>query len=223
MKSLARWFMNNLIRVGTDLLCRIDQQDFKKIPAQGPLILVVNHINSLEVPLLFVHLQPRKLVGLAKIETWDNKFMGWLFDLWEAIPVRRGEADLEAIRRCLKVLEAKEILAIAPEGTRSYHGSLLQAQPGVVVIALRAGAPILPIAHWGGEDFKSNLKKWKRTPFHFRVGRAFRLDAGSEKMTAEIRQEMADEIMGQIAALMPESYHGEYAGKTGNTRHLRWL
>jgi 1-acyl-sn-glycerol-3-phosphate acyltransferase len=223
MKSLARWFMNNLIRVGTDLLCRIDKQDFKKIPTQGPLILVVNHINSLEVPLLFVHLQPRKMVGLAKIETWDNKFMGWLFDLWEAIPVRRGEADLEAIRRCLKVLEAKEILAIAPEGTRSYHGSLLQAQPGVVVIALRAGAPILPIAHWGGEDFKSNLKKWKRTPFHFRVGRAFTLDAGSEKMTAEIRQEMADEIMGQIAALMPESYHGEYAGKTGNTRHLRWL
>jgi 1-acyl-sn-glycerol-3-phosphate acyltransferase len=223
MKSLARWFMNNLIRVGTDLLCRIDKRDFKKIPTQGPLILVVNHINALEVPLLFVHLQPRKMVGLAKIETWDNKLMGWLFDLWEAIPVRRGEADLEAIRRCLKVLDAKDILAIAPEGTRSYHGSLLQAQPGVVVIALRAGVPILPIAHWGGEDFKGNIKKWKRTPFHFRAGRAFMLDAGTEKVTAAIRQEMADEIMGQIAALMPESYHGAYAGKTGNTRHLRWL
>jgi 1-acyl-sn-glycerol-3-phosphate acyltransferase len=94
MKPLSRWFMNTIIRLGTDLLCWIDKRDFHKVPPRGPLILVTNHIGSLEVPLLFVHLQPRKIKGLAKIETWDSKFMGWLFDLWEAIPVRRGEADL---------------------------------------------------------------------------------------------------------------------------------
>src|SRR5512137_1301079 len=116
MRSISRWFMNNFARLGTDILCRIDKHDFPKVPASGPLILVTNHISSLEVPLLFVHLQPRKMFGLAKIETWDNKFMGWLFDLWDAIPVRRGEADLDAIRKCLAVLEAGDILAIAPEG-----------------------------------------------------------------------------------------------------------
>lgn len=223
MKSFYRWFMNTVIRLGTGLLCRIDKRDFDKIPARGPLILATNHIGSLEVPLLFVHLQPRKMIGLAKIETWDRKFMGWLFDLWDAIPVRRGEADLEAVRRCLDVLKAGDMLAIAPEGTRSYHGRLLRAQPGVVMIALRAGVPILPIAHWGGENFKANLKKLKRTDFHVRVGRPFTLDARGGKVTGELRQEMADEIMGQIAALMPGEYHGEYAGKAGKDQYLEWV
>jgi 1-acyl-sn-glycerol-3-phosphate acyltransferase len=223
MKFFSRWFMNGFIHVGTDILCRIDKRDFPKVPSHGPLILVTNHISSLEVPLLFVHLQPRKLYGLAKIETWNNKFMGWLFDLWDAIPVRRGEADLDAFRRCLEVLRAGDILAIAPEGTRSYHGRLLRAQPGVVMLAMRAGVPILPVAHWGGETFKENLKKGRRTDFQVRVGRLFTLDAHGKKVTGRLRQEMADEIMGQIAILMPEEYHGEYAGKTGNTNHLRWV
>lgn len=222
MKTVPRWFMNNVIRVGTDILCRIDKQDFPKVPANGPLILVTNHIGSLEVPLMFVHLQPRKMIGLAKIETWDKKFMGWLFDLWEAIPVRRGEADLDAIRACLDVLKAGNILAIAPEGTRSYHGRLLRGQPGTAMIALRSGAPILPIAHWGGENFGANLKKLKRTPFHVRVGRRFTVETYGEKVTGEIRQEITDEIMCQIAALMPEKYHGEYAGLKFEPKYLKF-
>jgi len=211
MKSIFRWIMDSFIQLGTEILCRIDKRDFPKVPARGPLILVTNHINSLEVPLLFVHLQPRKLIGLAKIETWNSKFMGWLFDLWDAIPIRRGEADLDAIHACLKVLQAGDILAIAPEGTRSYDGRLLRGQPGIALIALHARAAIQPIAHWGGEDFGANLKKLKRTDFHFRVGRTFYLDAKGEKVNGEIRQAMADEIMSQIAILMPQEYRGEYA------------
>jgi 1-acyl-sn-glycerol-3-phosphate acyltransferase len=210
MKSIFRWFMNTIIRLGTDILCRIDKFDIPKIPTYGPLILVTNHINSLEVPLLFVHLQPRNMIGLAKIETWNNKFMGWLFDLWDAIPIRRGTLDLEAFRACLGVLKAGDILAIAPEGTRSYDGRLQVGQPGTALIALHAGVPILPIAHWGGEAFNSNLKKLKRTDFHFRVGKPFYLDAHSEKVNGRVRQLMADEIMTQIALLMPNEYRGKY-------------
>jgi 1-acyl-sn-glycerol-3-phosphate acyltransferase len=222
MKSISRWFMNIVIRLGTDILCRIDKHDFSKVPTCGPLILVTNHISSLEVPLLFVHLQPRKMIGLAKIETWNNKFMGWLFDLWEAIPVRRGEADLEAIRRCLDVLKAGDILAVAPEGTRSYNGRLLHAQPGIVLIALHSGAPILPMAHWGGEAFDANLKKLKRTDFHVSVGKLFYLDANGEKVNGGIRQEMVDEIMSQVAVLMPENYRGEYSNYEAPLKYLRF-
>jgi 1-acyl-sn-glycerol-3-phosphate acyltransferase len=222
MKSFARWFMNMIIRIGTTILCRIDKGDFPKVPLQGPIILVTNHINALEVPLLFVHLQPRELIGLAKIETWDSKFMGWLFDLWDAIPIRRGEADLEAIRRSLGVLKAGKMLAISPEGTRSYDGQLIKAQPGIAMIALHSGVPIVPMAHWGGEDLKSNLKKLRRTDFHVRVGASFFVDVKSEKVNSHIRQEIADEIMGQIAALMPEKYHGEYSGKTAERTYLKW-
>jgi 1-acyl-sn-glycerol-3-phosphate acyltransferase len=199
------------IRVGTNILCRIDGTELARVPASGPLILAVNHINSLEVPLLFAHLQPRRMIGLAKIETWDSKFMGWLFNLWEAIPIRRGKADLEALRRCLAALSAGDILGVAPEGTRSYDGKLLFGQPGIVLIALHSGATILPVAHWGGENFQKNIRHLKRTDFHIRVGRPFTLDPKDKKITGRIRQEMVDEIMVQIAVLMPEEYRGKYA------------
>jgi 1-acyl-sn-glycerol-3-phosphate acyltransferase len=199
------------IRLGTSIICRIDGAELIQVPLHGPLILAVNHINSLEVPLLFAHLQPRRMIGLAKIETWKNRFMGWLFDLWEAIPIRRGEADLEALRLCLGVLSARDILGVAPEGTRSYNGKLLCGQPGIILIALHSGAPILPVVHWGGEDFSKNIKRLKRTDFHIRVGKPFTLDANGEKVDSKVRQAMVDEIMCQIAFLMPEEYRGQYA------------
>jgi 1-acyl-sn-glycerol-3-phosphate acyltransferase len=205
--KFTAWF----IRVWTSALCRIDGKSLAQVPAHGPLILAVNHINSLEVPLLFAHLRPRRVIGLAKIETWKNKFMGWLFTMFEAIPIHRGEADLEALRKCAGVLAAGDILGVAPEGTRSYNGRLLCGQPGIVLIALRSGAPILPVAHWGGESFSFNLKRLKRTDFHIRVGRPFYLNDNGEKVRAAVRKEMSDEIMYQIAILMPEEYRGEYA------------
>jgi 1-acyl-sn-glycerol-3-phosphate acyltransferase len=199
------------IRLGTSIICRIDDAELKQVPLHGPLILAVNHINSLEVPLLFAHLQPRRMIGLAKIETWNNRFMGWLFDLWEAIPIRRGEADLEALRHCLGALSAGDILGVAPEGTRSYNGKLIYGQPGIILIALHSGAPILPVVHWGGEDFSKNIKRLKRTDFHIRVGKPFTLDANGEKVDSKVRQAMVDEIMCQLAFLMPEEYRGQYA------------
>ena len=137
--------------------------------------------------------------------------MGWLFDLFEAIPIRRGEVDMDAVRRSLAVLADGNILAIAPEGTRSRNGRLLRGQPGVVTLALRAGVPILPIAHWGVEKFGGNLKRLRRTDFHIRVGKPFYLDSGGERVGGEVRQAMVDEIMFQMAALMPEEYRGEYS------------
>jgi 1-acyl-sn-glycerol-3-phosphate acyltransferase len=207
---IVHWAVNQAIRSITSAVCRIDREPFRSFPHRGPLIVVFNHIGSIEVPLLLAHLQPRRVVGLAKVETWDSPLMAWLFDQWDAIPVRRGEADLEAMRCCLQVLDAGDILAIAPEGTRSRHGRLLRGQPGVVTLALRSGAPILPAAHWGVEDFRRNLSRFKRTGFHIRTGEPFRVDTNGEKVSGEVRQQIADEIMCQIACLLPEAYRGEY-------------
>lgn len=223
MKKPIRSFLNWLIRFGSSILCRLDKDALKKVPRRGPLILAPNHINSLEVPLMFAFLNKNNLFGLAKIETWDNKFMAWLFDLWEAIPIRRGEADMDAFRRSLDVLKAGNILAVSPEGTRSRHGRLLRGEPGIALLALRSGAPVLPVAHWGGENFSANLKHLKRTDFHLRVGKPFHLDPGGDKVTGEVRQAMADEIMYQIAALMPEPYRGEYSDMSrATTKYLKF-
>ena len=219
--TLTYRVVTSTIKSLTRILCRVDDAQLTRVPDRGPLIIVANHVNFLEVPLLYTHLQPRSVTGFAKAETWDNPALGALFDLGRAIPLRRGEADMDALRKGFAVLEEGGILAVAPEGTRSRHGRLLRARPGVVMIALHSGATILPIAHWGGESFGKNIKRMKRTDFHVKVGQPFRLQADG-KMTRQARKQAADEIMLQIAALLPQEYHGEYAGKGAALKYLQF-
>jgi 1-acyl-sn-glycerol-3-phosphate acyltransferase len=192
------------------MACRVDDRDVSRIPLQGPLLLVANHVNFLEVPLVLSHLQPRQVTGLAKAETWDSPVMGMLFNLWGAIPVRRGEADVVAIRRVLEALNAGMIVAIAPEGTRSGDGCLRRAKPGIGLLAAHTPAPILPVAFFGHERVWSNLRHLRRTDFHIRVGPLLRVRTDG-RWTPERRQALADEVMYQIAALLPERYRGAYA------------
>ena len=142
-----------IVKVATGTLCRIDAPDIHKIPAHGPLIVISNHTGQLEVAVFFGLLQPRPITGWAKMESWDNAFLNWLFNLWGLIPVRRGEGDTSALRKALKALEDGMIFGIAPEGTRNITGKLKRAHPGAVMLATHSGATILPVAHWGGENF----------------------------------------------------------------------
>ena len=209
--TVATWAVNSSIKALTRVICHVDDAQLAHVPQRGPLILVANHINFLDVPLLLTHLQPRPVTGFAKAETWDSPFMAPLFDLWGAIPLRRGEADVGALRRALKALEEGFILAVAPEGTRSGDGCLQRGHPGVVLLALRSGAPLLPVVYYGGERFKHNVRRFRRTDFHIVVGHPFHLHVKGVRVTREVRQQMADEVMYQLAALLPPAYRGHYA------------
>ena len=217
MNRIIFGFVNTIIHVHIRITCRLDAPDLYKVPMQGPLILYANHTGQIEVPLLFSFLQPRKLTGWAKIESWDNWFLKWVFGVWDLIPVRRGEADMYALKRALRALEKGYIFGIAPEGTRNKSGRLIRALPGAVIIALRSGAPILPVAHWGGEVYLKNMKHLKRTDFHIRVGTPFKLNIEGIKVTGEVRQQIVDEMMYALAKLMPEEYRGEYGDMSKST------
>lgn len=223
--SLLMKGVNGVIRGITGLICRIHGAQFEKIPAHGPLIIVGNHINFLEVPLMYTHLQPRPLTGFAKQETWDNLFLAFLFDHWGAIALRRGEADVTAFQEALQALDANKIVVLSPEGTRSGHGRLQRAHAGVVILALRReDVPILPVVFYGNEQLKENLKHLRRTDFHVVVGDPFFVDPGDEKVTRTVRRQIVDEIMYQMAALLPPAYRGYYADLAHATAHyLRFL
>jgi 1-acyl-sn-glycerol-3-phosphate acyltransferase len=199
-----------IVKFGTSILCRIDAPDLHKVPMRGPLIVYSNHTGQIEVAVFFGHLQPRPITGWAKMEAWDNAFLNWLFNLWGLIPVRRGEADTSALRKAIAALEKGYIFGIAPEGTRNITGQLKRAHPGAVMLALHSGAPLLPVAHWGGENFLKNLARFKRTDFHIRVGEPFCLNVDGIRMTREIRQQIVDEMMVHLAELLPAEYRGEY-------------
>src|SRR4030042_2525273 len=99
--SLTYSIVTYSIKSLTRILCKVDDHELIKVPDQGPLIIASNHINFMEVPLLYTHLQPRNVTGFAKAETWKNPVMGYLFNMWEAIPLRRGQADSRAFRAAL--------------------------------------------------------------------------------------------------------------------------
>ena len=128
-QSLTHRIMTGIIRFGTAILCKIDKAELAKVPKEGPLIAYANHIGQLEVPLIFSYLQPRPVTAMAKAESWDNWFFNWLFDVWKLIPVRRGEADMDARRlpeakallddlpaQDVEVAQCGELLGIGKEG-----------------------------------------------------------------------------------------------------------
>jgi 1-acyl-sn-glycerol-3-phosphate acyltransferase len=221
------WIVTYGCRLGLRMLYRIDAAEMRKIRAVGPLIVYPNHTGVVEAPMIFTFLKPRKVTGLSKIENWRNPFLGLVFSIWRIIPLRRGETDMEALRAALAALADGFFLGVAPEGTRSKTGKLQRAHDGVTFLALRSGSPLQPVAQWddrplpGDSGEPSARRRPGRPVMHIRVGRAFRLDPKGSKVTREIRQEMTDEIMYQLARLLPEERRGEYADLSRATE--RWL
>jgi len=197
-------------RILVDVPCRVDDAELARVPSRGPLIMASNHINSMEIPIMLSHLYPRPITGMAKIESWSNPIFRLLYSIYRVVPVRRGEGDLNAMRQSIERLKEGFILAIAPEGTRSYLGQLQQGHPGVALLAVKSGVPVLPVVHFGGEHFWHNLRRLKRTSFHIRVGNPFGIFLHNERFNKENSQKITDEIMYQMAALLPPHYRGYY-------------
>jgi 1-acyl-sn-glycerol-3-phosphate acyltransferase len=200
-----------IIRILVDILCKVNDDQLDQVPPEGPLLIVSNHINFLEGPVIYTHLQPRKSTGYAASKSWKNPFFAFLFNQWEIISIKRGEPDINAIRKGLDYLKRGWILAIAPEGTRSGDGRLQRGRPGVVILAQKSNVPILPVANYGGEFFWDNLKRFRRTDFSVVVGQPFRIKTEGYRVDSEVRQKIVDEIMYQIAVLLPPENRGLYS------------
>jgi len=218
--NLGLAIVNGIVKAWTQVVCKIDGAELNKVPLKGPLVIISNHVNFLEAPVLYTHLLPREMTALAKTESWDNPGKRFLFNLWKIIPIRRGEADMTAYRAALDAINAGKILVIAPEGTRSFTGKLQKGLPGTALIAVRSGAPILPIAFYGAENFWDNLKHFKRSPFHIRVGKLFKINLPSNGLSKENREQVIDECMRQLAILLPEEYRGAYLDSAEKTPEL---
>lgn len=192
-------------------ICRVDDAQLERVPEQGPLIVIVNHVHIMELPLIYTHLQPRPITGLVAALRWDRFWTRWLVEQSGAIPLRRGQTDISAFRQGMTALEEGRILTIAPEGTRSGDGRLQKGRPGVVLLAARSGAPIVPMVHYGSEDYIHNLTRFRRSDFHIVVGDPFLLNIPMGNVTRLIRRQITDEIMYRLAALLPSRYQGVYS------------
>ena len=215
--TFTQHVVNSTFKWMARILCRVDDSQWHKIPNNVPFIMVTDHINFMEMPLMYTHLIPRPITGFVKANGWENPVLRWIFELWGAIPLQRGEADITAVRVGLSALAEGKILAITPEGTRTGDGRLQQGHPGIVTMALKAKVPILPVVFYGHEHLWSNIYHLRRTDYNINVGRPFYLDRGSVRVSKEVRRQMVDEIMYQLAGLLPEKYRGYYADLSSAT------
>lgn len=210
-------------RTLTRAICRIDDSALERIPHVGPLILVTNHVNVLEAPLLLSHLHPRPLSGFIAAYRMDSFWIRWLASTFGGVPIRRGTPDRKALDRAIERIEAGDIFGLTPEGTRSGDGCLQKGRPGVVHLALETSAPILPMVHWGSENWQRNLMGLRQTPFHIEVGRTFHINP-TTRNTRALRDEVLLEIMMEMAALLPRKYRGVYAhSPVRKPRHLLFI
>jgi len=188
------------------------------VPLEGPLILASNHLNNGDPPAISLAV-PRYPMFMAKQEMITWPILGPAFRIFGAFPVRRGGADLSAIRAASEVVNEGKMLVMFPEGTRSRTGGLTKGHPGTALIALRTGAPILPVAVTGTETIvwpwlfikPLSIKHVKVT-----IGEPFRLPP-VERIDGDAAAAATDVIMRRIAALLPPRHRGVYADIEGET------
>ncbi len=199
-------------RLALRCVARFDVQGAEHIPAQGAFIAVMNHLSSFD-PLVAIALTPVRPVTLfAAIEHRHDFIVGWALDRLGVIWIDRGEPGRDALRIALNELALGTIIGIAPEGTRSKTGALLEGKTGAAYLATRASVPLLPAVVWGTEQIQHNLRRFKRTTVYVRAGEIIRLPEG--RADAERLREYTDRIMRRLAALLPPKYRGVYADLT---------
>jgi 1-acyl-sn-glycerol-3-phosphate acyltransferase len=204
--------VNRVLKLLIQTICKLDAKELRRISKSGPAILITNHTTNIEGPAVYILIQPRQTTGLGKIELWQNRITRFLMKTWGIIPVHRGRVDSAALRASLRALKNGSLLGVAPEGTRSKTGNLKRGEKGAALLAVRSGAPVYPSAQWGFRDIPKNLKRLRRTPVTIRVGRPFTvtMPPNTRPSAASLRQ-IADEMMYQIALLLPARYRGVYS------------
>jgi 1-acyl-sn-glycerol-3-phosphate acyltransferase len=209
MRNLIRW----LVRLIFNVIAHIDVHGYEYLPTNGSFVIATNHIGILDAPVAFYALDRWDMFVLVG-EKWEKvALFRWLGKYFNFVFIDRFHPDIKTLRRVISLMEQNNILVIAPEGTRSRAGSLIEAKPGVSYLASKLNRPIVPVAITGTEDeaLFGNLKRLRRAHITLTGGPAFALPPLPRENRDQALKQYTDEIMCHIAALLPERYRGVYS------------
>ena len=214
MKKSTHRIFRFIVRLLLRLLGGVETRGFENIPASGGFVIAANHVGRLDAALAYYILDRPDIIMVVAEKYEKYAFYRWLVRLTNGMFIDRYNADIAAIRESLRRLKQGQIFVITPEGTRSKSGNLLEARPGGIYLAWKAGVPILPVALTGCEDavVMDRLKHFKRLRIKAVAGELFTLPReGKGRDRDAIMQQYTDEVMCRIAVLLPPERRGVYA------------
>lgn len=221
------------------LLCRVTIEGKINAPSAPHNILVIsNHFSWFDAPLISL-LLPFPPAYLIATESQEKRWVRLFTSLFESIPIWRGQVDRMALTTAVAKLRAGDVVGIFPEGginpakaalvasgqpihelrgnMSRAEAKLVRAKSGVMLLATLSGAQILPVALIGSHHLLAHLKRWQRTPITLRIGPLFgplQLDPNLKgQARRQQMDEFADQMMQQVAVLLPPEHRGYYADK----------
>ncbi|MBN1886334.1 MAG: 1-acyl-sn-glycerol-3-phosphate acyltransferase [Thermoflexales bacterium] len=202
VQALAR----GLLRVAT----RSRVEGLHNIPSQGAALIVFNHLAHLD-PVLLIAFSPRLPEGIALSDLMSVPVTGAVLRAYGAIPVHRDRYDRQVIRAALSVLEQGRLLALAPEARQSPSGQLEKGREGAAYLALKSGAPLVPVGLTGTQHAYNAWGKRARPEITMVVGTPFHLPENPGATRREALEVAHRSIMTHIAQLLPPEYRGYWA------------
>jgi 1-acyl-sn-glycerol-3-phosphate acyltransferase len=176
-------------------------EGLEHLPANGPVLVAANHHNYLDGVVLAAA-APRPIAFLVMPRVWRaTPLHPWLHRRIGSIPLNLSRPDVGALRRALAALAEGQAVGIFPEGPFSVRGRLEAGLPGVGLLALRSGVPVVPAGIHGTYAALVGRRAYvpRRHPLAVRFGppRRFTREDGRAARAGVTRQ-----IMDDIAALL---------------------
>jgi 1-acyl-sn-glycerol-3-phosphate acyltransferase len=210
-------FLSSILKVIFALLTNLRVEGRENLPSNGPYLFAINHLSYIDSALVYALIGGEQLASWVADKYRHNLIIGTLVRLSRPIFIRRGKVDRKALDAAFTALSEGKIFGLAPEGTRSKTGGLQRAKSGAAYLASRSGAPVVPVALIGTEKTFHDLRHLRRPHITVRIGTPFPVPSLNEASLENLRQrasflrKQTDEIMCQIAALLPPKYRGFYA------------
>ena len=208
----TRFLLRQGIKAAMAVMSRLEIIGRENLPATGPLIVVANHFNFVD-PVAVIRATPWPLDFLGgEVNPDAPGTLAWIRKVWGIYGVKRGSASRTAMRAAMAVLEQDGVLGVFPEGG-AWAPVLRPARPGAAYLAVKTGAPLLPIGLDGMVDIFPSAGRLRRAKATVRIGKTFGPFTGTGRGREQRAQidEIGHEIMRKIAELIPPERRGVYS------------
>ena len=205
-----REVLYTVIKFLIDHLTETEFHGVQYVPDEGGVLITTNHISRIDIPVLFMTPNRPDVTALVADKYKRYPFFWLIVVMADGIWLDRTKADFAALRQAIDFLRKGGALGISPEGTRSELGKLIEGKSGTVLLATRAGVPVVPVGLSGTDKTMSTLFRLRKPHIDVNFGPAYHIPPIPRENREEFLQHWTEEIMARIAVLLPEEQRGFY-------------